>query len=282
MAINRIKKTKNFSIISNQAARIETLSLKAKGLFYYLMTLPDEWNVNVSELVNHSSDGRDSHRSAMKELEAAGFILKSRSKCESGKFDGWDYDVYEEPKTDNPSSAPSTEDGLTEFGEPTTSNRAKALTEEKQTTEVTVGNNLNSSDGEVKEKEEGPPALKEKKPRIKFEDTHFKLNDGSEMTYGSAADALGSMFIRRLTDSLGRKPACTKASCRKPLIKLLRNNTPGELRKIIEYVTTAEYVGDEFKPIVLSASALSEKIDRVILSMGRENEPTSQHTTRFE
>jgi len=95
--IIKCKKTKNYSIISNQCFRDKTMSLKAMGLFAYLMTLPETWQVHQSELVRHFKDGRDSIASAMKELEAAGFIIKTKDRNDKGQILGTIYTVIEEP-----------------------------------------------------------------------------------------------------------------------------------------------------------------------------------------
>ena len=58
----------NFTILNNTCIRDERLSLKAKGLHTYLMSLPSGWKLYKSELVHHSTDGIDSVNSALKEL----------------------------------------------------------------------------------------------------------------------------------------------------------------------------------------------------------------------
>jgi len=102
MGIIRAKKDYNYSVICNTALRRDDISAKAKGLYAYIMTLPDDWKIYASELVKHFSDGKDSIASAFRELEAKGYITKVRVQDKSGKFGGWDYTVYERPITDKP------------------------------------------------------------------------------------------------------------------------------------------------------------------------------------
>lgn len=91
------KKTDNFTIIDNTGIRDEKLSWKAKGLLTYLLHLPDDWQVYLSDLKNRSTDGRDSTASAIKELVENGYIQRSQVK-EKGKFSGYNYTVYEQPR----------------------------------------------------------------------------------------------------------------------------------------------------------------------------------------
>jgi len=127
---------------------------------------------------------------------------------------------------------------------------------------------INSAEEEAEKKEAAPPS-KEKATRTKFEDKEFKTDKGEVITNRVAADRLSAFFIKRLHATLGRKTTCTVASCRKPFLKLLRGRSAHELVKIVSYVTSEEYVADTYKPVVLAASSLASKIDRVIQAMER-------------
>ena len=94
-----IKKRKNpFLIMSKTALNDRNLSLRAKGLIAYLLSLPDDWQIYISELQTRSKDGRDSIRSAITELLKAKYIHRGQ-KRENGKFSGYTYTIYEEPTT---------------------------------------------------------------------------------------------------------------------------------------------------------------------------------------
>lgn len=97
MSIVHVNKQKNFSIISNIPLNDSTLSLKAKGLWAYLMSKPDSWKVSVSHLVKTCKDGRDSIYSCLKELKIAGYVELIENR-ENGKFLSYDYIVNEEPQ----------------------------------------------------------------------------------------------------------------------------------------------------------------------------------------
>jgi hypothetical protein len=94
MPIIRTKKNNNYSIIANQALQNNELSLKAKGLYAYLMTLPDDWDIYLSEVQSHSKDGKEAHYSAFKELIKNGYLVREK-KREKGVITSWDYTLYE-------------------------------------------------------------------------------------------------------------------------------------------------------------------------------------------
>lgn len=107
--IKLTERTGHFVIVSNEVARRDDLSARAKGIYFYLMTLPPDWVLYRSELVKHFSEGKDAINTAFRELEKAGYIKKVR-KLNNGRFDGWEYSVYET----------STINGFSDSGKPKT------------------------------------------------------------------------------------------------------------------------------------------------------------------
>lgn len=93
--IRQKDKTKNFSIVCNNCYKDNTISLQAMGLFGYLMTLPDNWEVHKEELVSHFSNGRDAVFNAFNELIKKGYITVEETKGEKGRFSKKIYKVYE-------------------------------------------------------------------------------------------------------------------------------------------------------------------------------------------
>ena len=94
--IIREKKTDNFVILDKTCLLDPNLSFKAKGLHSYLMQLPSDWSVNISDLKNRSKDGRDGVSTAMQELIEAGYVTRQIAKEEkTGVFCGYDYFVFE-------------------------------------------------------------------------------------------------------------------------------------------------------------------------------------------
>ena len=102
MAIYRVNKTGNYTVMSNVHLRDTHLSWKAKGLLSYLLSLPDDWKIHQSELVERAPEGIAAVRSGVKELVDAGFMETKQLRDDNGKFDGIEYQVYEIPKKTQP------------------------------------------------------------------------------------------------------------------------------------------------------------------------------------
>lgn len=94
--IIRVDKTANYSIISNAILRDTRLSFKARGLAAYLLTMPNDWQINREHLAKQSPDGIASVRSALKELRDKGYITSERGQNEQGKF-AWVTVLHESP-----------------------------------------------------------------------------------------------------------------------------------------------------------------------------------------
>ena len=123
MAIQRVKRKTNFTIMSNYGLKDKRMTAKAKGVLAYMLTLPDDWIFYESEIVKNMKDGRDSIRSAMRELESFGYLVRQQER-NGGKFDKVDWLVSDEPLDTTAFSPwtgnPSTEKPAT--GKPSTEN----------------------------------------------------------------------------------------------------------------------------------------------------------------
>lgn len=95
----------DYTKFSNKVARDKTLSLEAKGLLAILLSLPEDWIVNKTQLHKFSNDTKYATCKAFDELVAAGFIKKGEVKKDKGKFKSSDYIVY---ATRQPLSEPQT------------------------------------------------------------------------------------------------------------------------------------------------------------------------------
>lgn len=126
--IRIVKNNKNpYTMINNHLLHDSNLSWKAKGILAYLLSLPDDWKVYETELVKHSRDGIDGLRSGINELIENGYIHRTRSRCDRGKFGGYEYSVYEVPNhigfsKNGLSKNGKTKNGLSENGESNTTN----------------------------------------------------------------------------------------------------------------------------------------------------------------
>ena len=97
MAVFRVHKNENYTVLSNFHFKEKGLSLKAKGLLSLMLSLPDDWDYSAAGLVALSKDGKDSVNAALKELEKFGFLRRTQAIDEAGKFSGYDYEIFERP-----------------------------------------------------------------------------------------------------------------------------------------------------------------------------------------
>jgi hypothetical protein len=117
--IRRVKnKTAGFTIILNEVFRRPDLSARAKGLFAYIMTLPDTWELYREELFTHFTEGRNALDVAFKELRDAGYIERLELRDGRGTFAGYKYVVYESVQDKPLPGKPQTENGETVADQP--------------------------------------------------------------------------------------------------------------------------------------------------------------------
>ncbi len=110
MTILRVhKKQNNFVILDKTCLTDEKLSWGAKGLHAFLISMPDDWSVQVSHLQKCSTNGRDAVRGFLSELQKAGYIKRSAKRDDdSGRFGGFEYLVLETPESDLETKSPAT------------------------------------------------------------------------------------------------------------------------------------------------------------------------------
>ena len=111
MSVFRIQKTANYTVMSNHHFKEKRMSLKSKGLLSLMLSLPDTWDYSISGLATLSKDGKDSIMSALVELEKFGYLTRTRLTNDKGQFAGVEYNIFELPQRDFPTSDnPSEED----------------------------------------------------------------------------------------------------------------------------------------------------------------------------
>lgn len=96
--IYRRKKSSEFVTLDTHCSRNKKLRWAPKGLHTYLFQLPEDWKINIADLENRSEDGRDATTSAMNSLIKAGYVVRERKHDEKGRFEGYDYFVFERPE----------------------------------------------------------------------------------------------------------------------------------------------------------------------------------------
>ena len=113
MAVFRVERTHNYTVMSNYHLRDKSISLKAKGLLSLMLSLPETWDYTLAGLARISLEGKDAIRAAVVELEKAGYIHRSQTTDKAGKFGSNEYIIREypashEPPPEGPSSPPTT------------------------------------------------------------------------------------------------------------------------------------------------------------------------------
>lgn len=97
MAVFRVEKTKDYTVMANHHLKNQTLSLKAKGLLSLMLSLPDTWDYTLRGLSVICKDGVDGIRTAVKELEEQGYMKRRRIRNEKGQLTTTEYVIYEYP-----------------------------------------------------------------------------------------------------------------------------------------------------------------------------------------
>ncbi len=115
MAVFRIEKTRDFTVMSNYHLRDVELSLKAKGLLSLMLSLPEDWDYTTKGLACICKDGVDSITSALKELENHGYLTRQRTRYGNGRLGDITYTIHERPVEQEAKKEP---EGLSEQGEP--------------------------------------------------------------------------------------------------------------------------------------------------------------------
>ncbi len=143
----RRHKKDSYTCIDNHVFKDHTLSMKAKGLLTQIYSLPDDWEYSVTGLAKLFYDGKDSVNTALQELIKHGYIVRTQRTDETGRFAGYEYDIYETPQTnveENPSTGePFTENPSTD--KPSTENQAQL------NTNIETTNRLNTNEENTNE-----------------------------------------------------------------------------------------------------------------------------------
>ena len=166
MAIIRVEKQKNYTVMSNHHLQDGNLSLKAKGLLSMMLSLPEDWVYSVEGLVSLCKEGRDAVRSALTELEDTGYMVRGRTRDEHGKLREAEYVIYEAPQTAS-ETGPDTPEPTPE--EPASENRTlenPTLQNTKRTNYLKTNPPIipPQGDGSVSRKKREPKAAPDWKP----------------------------------------------------------------------------------------------------------------------
>ena len=98
MAVFRVERNTGYTVMSNHHLRNKELSLKAKGLLSQMLSLPEDWDYTLAGLSHINRESIDAIRTAVWELEKAGYILRRQGRDEKGKMTAIEYTIYEQPQ----------------------------------------------------------------------------------------------------------------------------------------------------------------------------------------
>ena len=144
MAVFRIERTRDYTVMSNHHLRDKALSLKSKGLLSMMLSLPEDWNYTTRGLAKICKEGVDAIGGALRELESAGYIVRHQMRDRQGRICDTEYVIYEQPQPKAPdtpqpdTASPDTENPYLagpDTEKPAELNIEKSKTQ-KQTTDV--------------------------------------------------------------------------------------------------------------------------------------------------
>jgi hypothetical protein len=140
LAVFRVEKNKGYTVMSNHHLRNRDLTLKAKGLLSQMLSLPEDWDYTLAGLSHINREKIDAIREAVRELERAGYIQRTRERDDKGRLRGADYVIYEQPQPptldlptlENPTLDNPTQEKPT-LENPTQLNKELSITEKSNT-----------------------------------------------------------------------------------------------------------------------------------------------------
>jgi hypothetical protein len=155
--IRKVQRT-SYTVVDNGVLNDSRLSWKATGMLAYLLSLPDGWRVNHTDLATRKRDGKDGTLAAMHELEVAGYIVRRTENDRRGHITTITY-VYEEPVDMTLKLAGSPDAGLPGAVSPSAVNPALVKTEEVSTEEVSTQGQDQQPSAPVERATSYPPAF---------------------------------------------------------------------------------------------------------------------------
>ena len=153
----RVEKNRNYTTIHNEFLKRKDLSWKAKGIMTYLLSLPDDWVVNLDEIKRNATDGESSFRSGWKELVSAGYVSRQPVRDEkTKKIDYWETVIKESVSKDKTHNVENHNVGIHQVGNHKVDNHELLSTKELST-------NIQSTNKSTS------------RSKLKFETHHLKL-----------------------------------------------------------------------------------------------------------
>lgn len=98
MTLFRVKHNRNYTCVNNFIITDKRLTWKAKGIWLYAFSRPDDWQFHLNDLIKQSTDGRDAVRAGLKELANTGYLKREQGRSDEGKFDQVTWEFFETPQ----------------------------------------------------------------------------------------------------------------------------------------------------------------------------------------
>ena len=109
MAVFRVERTRDYTVMSNHHLKNRTLTLKAKGLLSMMLSLPDDWDYTTRGLASICREGVDAIGKTLKELENAGYMERRQLRGKDGRITDTEYTIYEQPRRPPDTPFPDTD-----------------------------------------------------------------------------------------------------------------------------------------------------------------------------
>lgn len=106
MAVFRVERTRDYTVMSNYHLKDTGLTLKAKGLLSMMLSLPDEWNYTTRGLASICKESVETIGKTLRELESAGYLTRRQLRGKNGRITDTEYTIFEKPVKPQPEPAP--------------------------------------------------------------------------------------------------------------------------------------------------------------------------------
>lgn len=226
MAVFRVHKNENYTVLSNYHFKERKMSLKAKGLLSLMLSLPEGWDYSAAGLVTLSKDGKDSVNAALKELEKFGYLRRTQSLKEGGKFDGYNYEIYEQPSDAAKAAAAEKEAA------------ARPKAEKPPTGDPFAGNPSTGKPTTEKPTTENPPQLNTDLLNTEKLNTERSSTEERERKKGSALTSYDAIISERIFDEEVKATLYEFIKMRKLIKKPLTDFALTKLINKLEKITT--------------------------------------------
>ena len=182
------KRRDSFTVISNIPLRDPDLSLKAKGLFCVIRSLPDDWEYSLRGLSHICVEGIDAIREGVKELERAGYLHRERSRKSNGKYTTMKYVIHEKPlephmaktatvESSEPEKSPSEDSTEDDHPQGTATAADSTLTHSALTGAREINKHRSNTDQKKKKENNTYPSSTEVSNPIESNHAHTRMSD---------------------------------------------------------------------------------------------------------